>query len=323
MPKYRQERNWSQYNKKLVNSARVELYISEDSIKDWNYRGRRSRGGKKEYSDIAISACLVLKELFKLAYRQVQGFLESLFEMQSINLKIPYYTTLCRRAENLKIDIGANLDKLKGDKIVIAIDSTGLTISRASAWNSTKHKKNGHEGKLQKWRKLHIGIEVESGRILECIYSKANVQDCEMLPEIIKDIEGEGIIACADKAYDTLNCRRALKEKNLRPVIPTRRNALISSNNKANIRKKDRWVLHDRDLSLRYIRFLTSVGGYDTATAMAKWKEKKRYHARSLIETTMWQIKSHCGDRLTNRKEATMATQAMIKCKIVNIINAL
>ena len=54
----------------------------------------------------------------------------------------------------------------------------------------------------------------------------------------------------------------------------------------------------------------------------ASWKEKSGYHARSLVETTMWQIKSHCSDRLTNKREDTRETQSKIKCKIVNLINA-
>ena len=43
---------------------------------------------------------------------------------------------------------------------------------------------------------------------------------------------------------------------------------------------------------------------------------------RSLIESTMLQIKQHCRDRITNRNEQNRIVQLQIKCKIVNLITA-
>ena len=77
---------------------------------------------------------------------------------------------------------------------------------------------------------------------------------------------------------------------------------------------------HERDEAIRYIKHNTNNG--DPSLARKSWKEKSGYHARSLVETTMWQIKSHSSDYLSNKREDTRAVQAKIKCKIVNLVNA-
>ncbi len=56
--------------------------------------------------------------------------------------------------------------------------------------------------------------------------------------------------------------------------------------------------------------------------ARASWKRKVGYHAKSLVESTMLQIKQHCRDNLTNKKEQNRIIQSQIKCKIVNLIIA-
>ncbi len=120
-------------------------------------------------------------------------------------------------------------------------------------------------------------------------------------------------------AYDSVDCRKAIKQSGARQLIPPKRTARISSKNR-NIKKEDREKLQERDEAINYINY-NSING-DKSLARKSWKEKSGYHARSLVETTMWQIKSHCRDRLTNKREDSRATQAKIKCKVINFINA-
>jgi hypothetical protein len=79
-------------------------------------------------------------------------------------------------------------------------------------------------------------------------------------------------------------------------------------------------ILRERDDAINYIQHNTING--NQSLARKSWKEKVGYHARSLVETTMWQIKSHCSDRLRNKREDTRDTEAKIKCKIINLILA-
>lgn len=80
MTKYRKQRNWSLYNRKRKKIARIDFFISEEAIKEWEYRGEKKAGGKVKYSDYVIELFLLMKEFYKLAYRQTEGFVESILE---------------------------------------------------------------------------------------------------------------------------------------------------------------------------------------------------------------------------------------------------
>ena len=199
--------------------------------------------------------------------------------------------------------------------MVVAIDSTGLTIYNWREWNRHKHKKSDYKWQ-DKWRKLHICIDVLSGQILSSSYSDSNHHDCNELPGLIDHLDADISAVCADMAYDTVNCRDAVRRKKAKQVIPPKRNARLTCENR-NLQKK-KHILKERDQAINYIRN-NKINGSDTM-ARALWKEKSGYHARSLVETTMSQIKAHCSDRITNRKEENRKNQAIIKYKVVNKI---
>lgn len=318
MNRHRKERNWSQYNQKLKDIARINFFISEEAISNWNFTGKRDGGGKLLYSNLSIEICLLMKEFYQLAYRQTQGFVESIFQSMNLPLFVPDYTTISRRADKINISLGnKHLLKIANEPIVVAIDSTGLSLYRGSEWNRIKHQSGKSLG-YEKWRKLHVAINVKTGEILDSRYTKSTANDGPELPSILNNIEGDIEAVCGDMAYDTLNCRKAIKERDARQLIPPIRHARISAKNR-NIRKYKE-ILHERDEAIKYIQHNTING--DASLARKSWKEKIGYHARSLVETTMWQIKSHSSDSLTNKKETSRATQAKVKCKIINLINA-
>jgi hypothetical protein len=318
MIKHRKERNWSLYNQKLKEIARIDFFISKEAIENWLYNGSRNSGGKVIYSDIAIELCLIMREFYKLAYRQTQGFLTSIFQKMNLNLVVPDYTTMSRRASKINVSIrNKKLLKNSEESIIVAIDSTGLSIHTQTQWNSMKHQSDKLPG-YQKWRKLHVIINVATGEILDSKYTKSTCNDAPELPELLSSIDEEIAAVAGDMAYDTVNCRKAIKDKNARQLIPPIRGAKVSEKNKNTKKYKD--ILKARDDAIKYMQY-NSING-DNGLARKSWKEKSSYHARSLVETTMWQIKSHCTDRLRNKKEDSRATQAKIKCKIINLIIA-
>lgn len=318
MKNIRDKRNWSQYNQKLKKIARIDFLISEEAIKNWYYSGKQKHGGKLIYSNHVIEICLLMREFYQLPYRQTEGFIQSVFALAKLELKTPDYTTISRRAANLDIVLrNRALIKKTKEGIVVAVDSTGLSLYTHTEWNRRKHQENRVPG-YEKWRKLHVIINVHTGEILDSKYTKATANDGPELPSMLDSIAEEVSAVCGDMAYDTVNCREAIKIKKARQLIPPIRRARESSKNR-NIKKyKD--ILHERDEAVRYIKHNTING--DPSLARKSWKEKSGYHARSLVETTMWQIKSHSSDYLSNKREDTRAVQAKIKCKIVNLVNA-
>ncbi|WP_341763793.1 transposase [Candidatus Tisiphia endosymbiont of Beris chalybata] len=202
--------------------------------------------------------------------------------------------------------------------MAIAVDSTGLSLYTHTEWNRKKHQQNQLAG-YEKWRKLHVAINVATGEILESRYTKSTANDGAELSSLLDSIPEEISAVCGDMAYDTVNCRAAIKLKKARQLIPPIRHARIAKDNR-NIKKKYHEILYERDEAIRYIQYNTING--DTSLACKSWEEKSGYHARSLVETTMWQIKSHSSDYLSNKSEQARMTQARIKCKIVNLVNA-
>ena len=66
-----------------------------------------------------------LRHVFKLALRQLEGFINSLFDLMGVKLKVPEFSRLSRRlSESLK-----HLKYRKPDEIShIVIDSSGLKV---------------------------------------------------------------------------------------------------------------------------------------------------------------------------------------------------
>ena len=87
---------------------------------------RTSRGGQRRYSDLAIETCLTLRTTYRLALRQRQGLMGSIGTLMGLDIRVPDYSTLSRRANGLSI---AQAMRQAGSVAVhLVVDSTGLKI---------------------------------------------------------------------------------------------------------------------------------------------------------------------------------------------------
>ena len=99
-------RNWSQYNRDLINCGSLTLWISNEVINQWYDLSKNlARGLSKIYSGLAIECAAQIKILYKLSLRALQGFLKSLFDMLDVKLKVPDYSTISRRMRFLNIKL--------------------------------------------------------------------------------------------------------------------------------------------------------------------------------------------------------------------------
>ena len=89
--------NWPSYDRVLIGRGDVALWVSPEAIASWAPAGVGTRGGQRQYSDVAIETALTLRLLFHLPLRQTEGFLHSLFGMMGLELAAPDHTTLSRR----------------------------------------------------------------------------------------------------------------------------------------------------------------------------------------------------------------------------------
>jgi hypothetical protein len=117
--------NWKSYNKSLVQRGNITLWISEEVIESWNYEGARQKGGQYEYSDSCIECLLGLKVVFMLAYRQLEGFAQSLIKLMGFEVSVPSYSQICRRSKDIAVNI---LAPKTNQPIFMVVDSTGLKV---------------------------------------------------------------------------------------------------------------------------------------------------------------------------------------------------
>lgn len=74
--------NWAEYNKALCKRGSVTFWIDDTAVDAWRcktHHGKRGRGF--QYSDTAIETALMIKGIFSLPLRALQGFIDSIFEL--------------------------------------------------------------------------------------------------------------------------------------------------------------------------------------------------------------------------------------------------
>ncbi|GAB4233185.1 MAG: hypothetical protein Tsb0021_12080 [Chlamydiales bacterium] len=95
-------RNWSQYNKKLVQRGSITFLIDPKMFPKFKSKKQKHKIGRPiEYSDNPIFILLMLKIQFGLTYRRLQGFAQSALS-NILKVCIPDYTLICKRAKALQ-----------------------------------------------------------------------------------------------------------------------------------------------------------------------------------------------------------------------------
>lgn len=298
-------RNWSDYNKALIQRGSITLWFSPEAQEKWLANNVDSKRGHPQiYSDEAILCALVIKGVFHLPFRALQGFLMSLILMLGVTLPIPYYTQICRRAKGLGQEI-KRLNKKRPTDIVF--DSTGGKVYGEGEWKVKIHGKS----KRRTWRKIHLAICPDSHDIiLECV-TENNVADCDALNRMGKELPGSIERCYADGAYDKEICYHALTRVGIDPIIPPQRNAVLQED-------KSRPWMQSRDTAL-----LAIIGLGDDEEARKIWKKLMGYHRRSIGETAMYRFKTLFGGSLKSRKMHYQKAEVFAKCIAINRMNAL
>ena len=74
-------------------SGRFDVWFDEEAIANWKADKSGKPGGQRVYSDMAIETGLVVRMVYKLAYRQTEGFLHSIASLLQLCIEIPDYST--------------------------------------------------------------------------------------------------------------------------------------------------------------------------------------------------------------------------------------
>ncbi|WP_341501461.1 IS5 family transposase [Gallaecimonas sp. GXIMD4217] len=282
--------NWAAYNRALVNRGSLTVWMDEAAIRHWRcqqHHGGRGRGF--EYSDTAIETALMLKGLFNLPLRALEGFINSLFRLMEVPLSSPSYSCISKRAKTVTIRYRR---RSQGDMTHLVIDATGLKVFGEGEWKTRKHGKE----KRRVWRKLHLAVDADSHAVVAAEVSLDKVGDNEVLPFLLNPLRRRIERVSADGAYDSKGCHRLVMRKGARAVIPPRKTAGFWEDG------------HPRNEAVAALK----------AGRLDEWKSRSGYHRRSLAETAMSRYKQLIGPKLSLRDYNGQVAEALAGVKVMN-----
>src|SRR3954463_6874203 len=95
--------NWAAYDAGLRARGSLTMWFTPEAIAAWRAEPRTTRGGQPRYSSLAIMTALSLRAVFRLALRQTEGLIGSVLHLLGLDLPVPDYSPLSRRAETLEV----------------------------------------------------------------------------------------------------------------------------------------------------------------------------------------------------------------------------
>ncbi len=295
--------NWAEYNESLRQRGDLTIWVSEEAQSVWSAPRRTSRGGQRRYSDLAIETCLMLRTAYHLGLRQTQGLMGSIGTLMGLDIRVPDYSTLSRRANGVSI---AQVMRQAGSvPIHLVVDSTGLKIFGEGEWLAQKHNTKGIR---RRWRKLHLGLDLASGAIVCAALTHDNVGDSTALPGLLDQLDAPVTGFLADGAYDGASTRNLLRQRygeTLDVVIPPPKDAVIRLQSARDATVRDRHIAQIR------------------SNGCIAWQTATGYNQRSRIETQMGRWKSVIGPKLKSRSFSRQITEVQLGRKVLNTMTAL
>ncbi|MBS0628467.1 MAG: IS5 family transposase [Verrucomicrobia bacterium] len=291
------KRDWRKYNQNLINRGSITFWFDKECLDSWITKDGRK--GRPSFSKAVIRLGLIIKTVYRLPLRALQGFMKSILNLMGTNLDSPHYTLFCKRAKEATDALPA-LSNTR--PIEIAVDSSGLKIMGEGEW---KVKIHGAD-KRRSWVKIHIGVDTRTQDLIALEVTDEKTGDATVLPRIIERSAKSIKRVLADGAYDSANCRKNLNEKGIKECIPPRKNGKIREDS----------GMEERNFALEIAALF---GGGKEGVNL--WKKVTGYHMRSLVETAFSRLKRLFGERLNNRKFENLMVETTFRCHVLNRMN--
>jgi IS5 family transposase len=302
--------NWRDYDESLRRRGSLTVWFSDEAIEAWKASPRTGRGGRPEYSDLAILTGLTLKAVFRLAYRQTEGLIGSVIGLLGLDLAVPDHSTLCRRAETLEVPrpkprgAGAGADDAAGgadggaEPLHLLVDSTGLKLIGAGEWLVEKHGTK----RRRSWRKMHLGVDADTGRIVAATLTNRDEDDAAQVGPLLDQVAEPVASVTADGAFDQDRVYADVAERHpdADVIVPPRSTAVPSATAET--------VPTQRDRHLQLIAEKGRMG----------WQKATGYNARARAEAAISRYKRVIGDGLHSRTDRRHATEVNVGVHALN-----
>ena len=131
--------DWKAVDERLI--RRGELILDLDSLenhgKELEEMNKGRPGPRFKYSDSYVRLLALIRYLFQMPYRQLQGYTRVLHKLVP-EFPEAYYSGIRKRILRLKVDPYMHLSD-SNEPITIALDSTGVKVEKAGGWVERKH----------------------------------------------------------------------------------------------------------------------------------------------------------------------------------------
>ena len=166
--------NWAEYDASLKRRGSLTVWFTDEAVQAWRAEPRTTPGGQPHYSALAISTALTMGMVFGLALRQTEGLIGSVIHLLGLDLSVPDHSTLSRRGKTLEVP---QPRRTATGPLHLIVDSTGLKLGGAGEWVVENH----GTSRRRSWRKLHIGVDADSGEIVAVGVTGKDIDDAAMV----------------------------------------------------------------------------------------------------------------------------------------------
>ena len=176
--------------------------------------------------------------------------------------------------------------------IHLLVDSTGLRLCGPGEWLIEKH---GTQ-RRRAWRKLHIGVDAQTGEILASELTTSDVDDGSQVEPLLDQFAGPLASFTGDGAYDQAGIYSTVAKRHPEAdvIVPPRSTAVPSDLAESAPTQRDR--------HLQSIAERGSIG----------WQKRSGYTRRALAESAISRLKRVMGDALRSRTDQRRMTETAI-----------
>jgi hypothetical protein len=156
--------------------------------------------------------------------------------------------------------------------------------------------------KRRSWRKLHIGFDAVTGRIVASLLTDRDVDDASQVEPLLDQIAEPVKLLMGDGGYDRTAVYTALDERHpdATVVAPPRADAVLGATADSEPTQRD-----------RHIQAIAGKG------RMARQRDSG-YNQRARVEDQFARWKQLIGDRLRFHRDETRATEVAIAAQVLN-----
>jgi len=303
IPKQRRRvTNWAEYDAALRQRGSLTVWFTEEAVAAWEAEPRTTPGGQPHYSSLAITTALTLKAVFRLALRQTEGLIGSVIRLLGLDLSVPDHTTLSRRAETLEVPRPRSDSRTEAGRdpepVHLLVDSTGLKLCGAGEWLVEKHGTRTRRA----WRKMHLGVDAETGRIVAATLTDRDVDDASQVGPLLDQVDGQIASFTGDGAYDQDGVYTSVAERHPAAaiIVPPRATAVPSRTAETAPTQRD-----------RHLDLIAEKGRMG-------WQKASGYNWRARAEATIGRFKRVIGDGLRSHTEERPATEMDVAVHVLN-----